>query len=433
MLDDPLKLPNGQVLKNRLAKAAMTEGLAEPDGAPSDALLRLYGLWARGGAGLLITGNTAICRRHLERAGNVVIDGDADAPFRHRLAALATVAKSDGAKVWVQISHAGRQTPKLLNPTPQAPSAIPMRGMPFVPPANPIAMSEAEIAQVADKFVRAASVLEEAGFDGVQVHAAHGYLLSSFLSPLANARHDKWGGSLGNRARLLLTIVRRIRSTVSPTFAVSVKLNSADFQRGGFEPSDSARVASWLDEEGVDLIEISGGSYEAPVMMGQSPSGRVRASTAAREAYFVEFAPEIRRQVGRGALMITGGFRSASAMREALQSGATDLIGLGRPLLVDHAGAASLLAGAPALTRIEEELRIGGGMLSPQSPLGFVRALNTAAVQAWYYEQMDRLGDGQAVSKGHGTMPALASYLRRDRAKRRALTTIASRPGGGGM
>lgn len=421
MIDQPLELPNGQVLANRLGKAAMTEGLAEPSGAPSAQLLQLYELWSRSGAGLLITGNTAICRDHLERAGNVVIDRDIDSFARRRLSALAKTAKGGGARVWVQISHAGRQTPKLLNPFPQAPSAIRVRSMPLLPSASPVAMSEDEIQSVAEKFVHAASVVEDAGFDGIQIHAAHGYLLSSFLSPLSNVRRDDWGGSLQNRARLLLSIVKRIRRRVASTFAVSVKLNSADFQRGGFEPHDSAQVAAWLDAEGVDLIEISGGSYEEPVMMGRGKANHVRESTASREAYFLGFAPEIRRHVRRSALMITGGFRSAAVMRRALEAGATDLIGLGRPLLKDPAGAALLLTGAEVLPRVEDHLRLGNGLWSEQSRIGLVRDLNTAAAQAWYYEQIERLGANEPAEEKARLLAAMFSYLRRDRRKRRLL------------
>lgn len=422
-IDAPLTLPNGQVLSNRLAKAAMTEGLADPTGRPTDALCHLYERWSRGGAGLLLTGNVQVDRHHLERAGNVVIDRAPDAPMLKRLAAYARAAKSGGSRVWMQLSHGGRQTPKPINPRPKAPSAVPMKPMPLLEFGEPVAMTEADVREVAERFVAAARAADEAGFDGVQVHAAHGYLLSTFLSPVANRRQDRWGGSLEARASLLLGIVERVRAAVSPSFAVSVKLNSADFQRGGFDIEDSVKVAGWLDSTGIDLLEISGGTYEAARMMGDrdAPGSAAQAATAAREAYFLDFAPTIRRAIANAALMLTGGFRTASAMNDALAHDGVDVIGLGRPLLVEPEAAATLLAGRLALRRIEDELRIGPGILSPWSRFAVVKALNASATQAWYYEQMERLGAGADVDRSGRILKAAQAYLKRDAAKRAAL------------
>jgi 2,4-dienoyl-CoA reductase-like NADH-dependent reductase (Old Yellow Enzyme family) len=418
----PLRLPNGQVLPNRIAKAAMTEGLADPNGSPTEALCRLYERWSHGGAGLLITGNTAIDRSHLERAGNVVIDGDLDRAAGRRLAELAGAAQSGGSRAWVQISHAGRQTPKRINPHPQAPSAIPMRPMPLVSFGPPVEMTSIEVAAIAERFVCAARNVEEAGFDGVQVHAAHGYLLSSFLSPLANQRQDSWGGDLERRARLLRTIIDRVRETTSDSFAVSVKLNSADFQRGGFELDDCIKVARWLDEAGIDLLEISGGNYEAPRMMGNGgPATGAPGSTAAREAYFIEFAPRIREALTRAALMVTGGFRSRDVMNAAISDGKVDVVGLARPLLVEPEAAAELLDGRSQLRSVENELRLGPGILSQQTPFPFLKAMNASASQAWYYEQMDRLGTGQEPAAPAKLLTTAWTYLRRDARKCRAI------------
>ena len=256
----PLTLPNGQVLPNRLAKAAMTEGLADGAGRPTDALCRLYERWSRGGSGLLLTGNVNVDRHHLERAGNVVIDRAPDALMRERLAAFARAAKSGGSRVWMQISHAGRQTPKPINPHPKAPSAVPLRKMPMLEFGEPVAMTNDGVRDVIERFVTAARAAEEAGFDGVQLHSAHGYLLSTFLSPIANCRTDAWGGSLEARARLLLGIVERVKAAVGPSFALSVKLNSADFQRGGFDIEDSGQGAGWAHAAGLDLLGVFGGT-----------------------------------------------------------------------------------------------------------------------------------------------------------------------------
>ena len=423
-IDSPLVLPNGQVLANRVVKAAMTEGLADGKGRPTNALCRLYERWSQGGPGLLITGNTAVDAQHLERAGNVVIDGKLSPDTLSRFRALARAGQSGGSKVWVQISHAGRQTPKAINTRPRSPSAIPMRRMPLVKFGTPVEMSAAEIAIVLERFVSAAVAAEAAGFDGVQIHAAHGYLLSSFLSPRSNQRADAWGGDLRNRAELLLQIVERVRVNTSAAFAVSVKLNAADFLRGGFDLDDSVLVAEWLDVAGIDMLEISGGTYEAARMMGAAGEvglSKAQAATAEREAYFLEFAPRIRRALRRASLMVTGGFRTRALMTRALNDDNVDLIGLARPLLVEPEAAAALMKGAEALPRIEDELRVGPGVLSPQSRFSFLKALNASAAQAWYYEQMDRLGAGLKVDGERRVLRAAASYIGRDSRKRRQL------------
>ncbi|WP_293760596.1 NADH:flavin oxidoreductase/NADH oxidase family protein [uncultured Aquitalea sp.] len=310
----PLTLPNGSQLANRLAKAAMEENMADPQHAPSDALIRLYQTWAEGGAGLLITGNVMVDRRAMTGPGGVVLESGR---FGQRFAAWAAAARSHGAQVWMQINHPGRQMPAALGQPTLAPSVVPMDLGNFSRQfAAPRAMSETDIDEVTSRFVRTAQLAEQFGFNGVQIHAAHGYLLSQFLSPLTNQRNDRWGGSLENRARLLLEIVREVRKACGAGFAVSVKLNSADFQRGGFSAADARQVVAWLNPLGVDLVELSGGSYEAPAMHGQARDGR----TLAREAYFLEFAQDIA-TVARMPLMVTGGIRRYAVAEQVLQSG----------------------------------------------------------------------------------------------------------------
>lgn len=418
-LNAPLTLLSGKIVANRLAKAAMTEGLADEYDRPSASLIRLYEVWARSGCGILITGNVQVDRDHLERGGNVVIDREPDAEMLGLLARWAAAGKSCGAQMWMQISHAGRQTSRAINPRPKAPSSIKL-AMPGNQFGQPVALTEEEIASLIERFVIAARAAEASGFDGVQVHAAHGYLLSTFLSPKANQRADRWGGSLEGRARFLMEIVTKIRAVVSPSFGVSVKLNSADFQRGGFDLEESELVASWLDAANVDFIEISGGTYEAPKMMNlggeDSPAmAEAQRSTHAREAYFAAFAPRIRKRVVRAALMVTGGFRSAEAMNEALVSGGVDLIGLGRPLCVEPHAVAGLLAGQHGvLPKIEDELRLGPGFLAPTSRFKLAKLLNAATTQAWYYEQLVRFGEGEAVDRSLGLVRALVRNRRRE-------------------
>lgn len=331
-LFSPLALPNGAVIPNRIAKAAMEENMADGDHAPSAELVSLYRAWADGGAGLIITGNVMVDARAMTGPAGVVLEDD-----RHlgRFKAWADASRAGGAQVWMQINHPGRQMPAGLGQQTLAPSAIALDlGAQSKIFPMPREMTAADIAEVERRFVTTAALAERAGFTGVEIHAAHGYLLSQFLSPLANHRNDRWGGSLENRARVLLDIVRGVRAVVSPGFAVAVKLNSADFQRGGFSPEDAREVVQMLGSLGVDLVELSGGSYEAPAMMGSARDDR----TLAREAYFLEFAREIA-AVATMPLMVTGGIRRREVAEKVIESG------------VAMAGIATALAIEPNLPR----------------------------------------------------------------------------------
>lgn len=370
-------LPNGAVAPNRLLKAAMNEQLATPDCRPTEALVRLYERWADGGAGVLITGNVMIDRTALTNAGAVALENDADLPMLQRWAQAAT---RHGALALMQLNHPGKQSPKDLSPEPVAPSAVPLTGNVaafFHPPRE---LAENEIADLIRRFGEAAAVAERAGFSGVQIHAAHGYLISQFLSPHHNRRNDQWGGSLANRMRFLLEIYREIRRRTAPEFVVSVKLNSADFQKGGFSEEDSLQVAQALANEGVDLLELSGGNYEAPAMMGA-----VKASTRRREAYFLDYAAEVRASC-QVPLAVTGGFRSAAGIGEALSSGDTDFVGIGKPfsLLPDlpkqlFSGSFERVDTPPVRSGIAKLDQSVGGMLDMQ----------------WYIRQMHLLAQGK--------------------------------------
>ena len=407
---ESLLLPCGAVLPNRLAKAAMTEGLADPWGRATPELARLYGLWADGGSGLLITGNVQIDGDHLERPGNVIIEGPQDAAALVGLRTMAEAGKRAGGHIWMQISHAGRQTQVTVNPHPKAPSAVAV-GLPGKQFGLPEALTEAEILDLIERFGIAAEVAKDTGYNGVQIHAAHGYLLSQFLSPRSNLRTDQWGGSLENRARMLMAVVARVRAGVGPDFPIGVKLNSADFQKGGFAFEESVVVARWLQDAGVDLLEISGGSYEQPAMMDiagmQAPDmPPQKASTAAREAYFVDFAKTMRASLTMP-LMVTGGFRTRRAMNMALSQGAADVIGLGRPLCVDTAGPAKLLAGADELDRWESKLKLLPPWLSFLGGLKMMRAVEGFAVTYWYYAQIDAIARTGKANIGIAPFSAL--------------------------
>ncbi|MEE4213111.1 MAG: NADH:flavin oxidoreductase/NADH oxidase family protein [Parvularcula sp.] len=405
-ISDPFTLPGGAVVPNRLVKAAMTEQIAGPDGAANARHERLYRRWAEGGIGLQITGNMMVDRRHREHPANIMLDPIPTGEAFEGLQRLAQAAKSRGALALVQLSHSGRQTPKIVNAHPEAPSPVTL-GLPGSQFGEPKAMTEDDITRTASQFVAAAEVIAKAGFDGVQVHGAHGYLLSSFLNPRANQREDGYGGSLENRARLLLEVVERIRERLPASFVLSVKLNSSDFQKGGLSTEDSLQVADWLAARGVDLLEVSGGNYEQPAMMDiagmeRRHEERKAESTKTREAYFLVFAEAIR-QRNAMPLMVTGGFRSLSGMNDALSSGATDLIGLARPLCVEPDLPKDFLTGRKEIVpSYEKFLRIGPGWLGPHSPIKLVKALNGFSAMSFFYDNIARMADGrEPTPKGH--------------------------------
>jgi len=407
----PLTLPCGITLNNRLAKAALTEGLSDGHNRATPAHQRLYRKWSEGGAGLILTGNVQVDRRYLERPGNIAIDhnGGEDA-----LAAMAQAGTVGGNQLWMQLSHAGRQTIRYLNAVPVGPSAVPVK-LPGGAFGKPRALTEAEIDDVIARFTQAAVIAKQTGFTGIQLHAAHGYLISEFLSPKANIRTDQWGGRLENRARLLLTLVKSIRAQVGPAFAICVKLNSADFQKGGFNQEDSMQVAQWLEAASVDLLEISGGTYEQLSFFGVGAEGDIvpakAKSTLEREAYFLDYA-EAMRKVCRIPMMVTGGFRSLTGMNSALANDALDVIGLGRPLCVETDLPQKLLAGeVSAAPRYEDQLHIGPGLLGPNSRINRVRNFNHMYAQGWYCAQLLRLGRGEEPNAALSAFRGIIDYL----------------------
>ncbi len=326
-LSTPFTLKNGVVIKNRLFKSAMSEQLGTRAHNPTKGLATLYKTWAEGGLGLSITGNIMIDRSALGEPKNVVLDEQSDLePFKQ----WAEAGTSNGTQLWTQLNHPGKQIPNFISEEPVAPSAIALENGLEKGFNKPRALTESEIRDIINKFAVSAELAKKAGFTGVQIHGAHGYLVSQFLSPRHNQRSDQWGGSLENRMRFVLEVYHAIRAKVGADFPVGIKLNSADFMRGGFTEADSMEVVKALADAGIDLIEISGGTYESPSMVGH----KMKPTTQKREAYFLEYAEKVRSLVDTP-LVVTGGFRSADGMTTALQSGATDFIGLARPLAVD--------------------------------------------------------------------------------------------------
>lgn len=312
----PLTLPNGETIPNRICKAAMEENLCDPNQIPGPPLCNLYSQWAQGGAGLIITGNVMVSPDAVTGPGSVILEqGTPLEPF----AKWAQAGRFNGAQFWMQISHPGRQVYANLKEQAVGPSDIAVDiGSMSKMFAKPRALSHDEILQMIERFANTAELAEQAGFTGVQIHAAHGYLISQFLSPLTNNRTDQWGGSLANRASFLFETIKAIRARVSDRFCVAVKINSADFQKGGFSLEDAKWVVSELKSLAVDLVELSGGSYESPAMEGHAADD---SSTAKREAYFVDFAREIA-TVTDIPIMVTGGISRLSVAEDALSNNA---------------------------------------------------------------------------------------------------------------
>ena len=326
-LDTPITLKRGQPIKNRLFKSAMSEQLGDRHHNPGEEFTNLYGTWARGGIGLAITGNFMVDREQLGEPKNIVLDDKSDLVQFENWAKAGT---QNNTQLWVQLNHPGKQVPNFIHNCPVAPSALPLEGALQKNFNTPRELKNKEIEDIIQQFSHSAKLAKRAGFSGVQIHGAHGYLVNQFLSPRHNQRKDKWGGTLENRMRFVLEIYQAIRKAVGDDFPVGIKLNSADFMRGGFSEEESMIVVKKLDEAGIDLIEISGGSYEAPIMA----DGTGKKSSLQREAYFLEYAEKVRKRVDTP-LVVTGGFRSSLAMRQALTSGATDFIGLARPMALD--------------------------------------------------------------------------------------------------
>lgn len=375
-LDDGYELERGIRIKNRFFKSALSEQLGDSDHGPRPELITLFRRWAEGGSGLLVTGNVMIDRRFLGEPGNVVLEDD-----RHReeFQAWAQSVAGHDTQLWMQLNHPGKQIPSFLCSEPVAPSAVPMgHGLGHLF-KTPRALSEEEILEIVGRFATSAAMARDFGFGGVQIHAAHGYLINQFLSPHHNCREDDWGGDPSRRRRFLLEVYRSMRQAVGTDYRIGIKLNSADFLRGGFSEEESMEVVDQIAVEGIDLIEISGGTYESPAMVGH----RVKESTRQREAYFLEYAEKVRQRVATP-LVVTGGFRSGPAMLEALNSGATDFIGLGRPLALEPDLPKRLMA------------EPSGRIDLPRPTTGF-RSVDRMVILdlSWWELQLRRMGRGQ--------------------------------------
>jgi 2,4-dienoyl-CoA reductase-like NADH-dependent reductase (Old Yellow Enzyme family) len=380
-LASSFKLPNGTLLQNRIAKSAMSENMGTLQNAPTKNLIKAYKVWSKGGSGLLITGNVMIDSRALGEPRNVVVE---DRSSFKLLQDWAKSCKGTRTHIWPQLNHPGRQAFASINKEVVAPSAVSLKmGAASRMFKKPTPLSEDAIWEIIKRFGNTAKIMQNAGFTGCQIHGAHGYLVSQFLSPLSNRRKDKWGGTLENRMRFVIEIYREIRTQVGKEYPIGIKINSADFQRGGFSEEESLEVIRILSKEGIDLLEISGGTYEKPAMVGH----KQKKSTQEREAYFLDYV-ERARKITTKPLMLTGGFRTVTVMEKALANGNLDIVGLARPFCLYPELAQDIFS-----KKIESfETPI------PTSGIKMIDKMGGIELP-WYELQIHRLGKGKRPKK----------------------------------
>ena len=324
LLFTPITFPNGTTIKNRFFKSAMSEGMGTRDFQPKKNIATLYKRWAEGGTGLIITGNIMVDPKGTAEPGNIVFDKNSNMEI---LKNWANQGQQHGAKVMVQLNHPGKQAPKTIAKETVAPSAVPLGNGLNKLFSTPRALTTSEVEELVQKFVTSAKITKEAGFSGVQIHAAHGYLISQFLSPHDNRRTDKYGGSLENRMRFLKEIYLGMREELGKNFTIGIKINSTDFKEDGLTEEDSLKTIIELANLGLDFVEISGGTYERPAMMGAT-------SKSTNQVFFAEYSKKLKQKI-EIPVVVTGGIRSINAMNTLLNDNTTDFIGIARPLTID--------------------------------------------------------------------------------------------------
>lgn len=401
----PLTINGKLRIANRIVNAATAEGLADSGCNPGPLMHDLYRRWARGGAGLLVTGNAHVDRRYRERTTSLVID---DASDLQAYRGLADAAHHENTPILLQLNHPGRQCPAILSREPIAPSASrPL--FRFSGYASSRAANRREIADIVLAFARSAKIAAASGFDGVQIHAAHGYLLSSFLSPLQNRRVDEYGGALECRARFLVEAVEAVRCAVPENFVVAVKLNVTDFERGGFEVEEAVEVARMIANAGADCIETSGGTYRNLVTEVQPG-----AQGAETPPTFADFTGKLSARLSIP-VILTGGMRSVSEMERSLADRGAAMIGMARPFCVDPDAAKKLLDGRLCDLSVLPSPQFGTRtLLGPQSPVRRIRRYNAFAELAWYSQQLVRLARGEEVEPDLSPPAALRQMSKRD-------------------
>jgi 2,4-dienoyl-CoA reductase-like NADH-dependent reductase (Old Yellow Enzyme family) len=313
---------NGLILGNRFVRSATWEGMCDSDGRPTPKLTSCYSDLAAGNVGLIITGYTFVRPDGKQLPGKMGIHTD---DLAADLRNLTQAVHSKGGKICVQLVHAGGQTTaKTAGRRPLAPSSVRVEQF----PEEPEAVTKKEIEEIVSAFGDGARRAKEYGFDAVQLHAAHGYLINQFLSPLTNQRTDEYGGPVENRCRFLLEVYRRVRLAVGPDFPVFAKLNGSDNLEGGLDINDAVYAARLLDNEKIDAIEVSGGTSAS----GEKGAVRMKIDRPDREAYNLALAGEIKKAV-RCPIMVVGGFRSLEVIQKALIEQGIDYISMARPFI----------------------------------------------------------------------------------------------------
>ena len=380
-LFEPLVLPCGVTLKNRIAKSAMSDSLGDGTGHPTAAQIRLYERWAEGGVGLSVVGEVQGDPDFAEKPGNLVLDRHADLD---RFRDLARRGAAHGAHLWPQLGHAGAMAYPPTS-TPKGPSALDLPGL------KATGLTRTEIAALPAQFAETAVLARSAGFSGIQVHAAHGFLLSQFLSPLFNRREDEYGGTIGNRMRLLLQVIEELRKALGPHMPIAVKLNATDQLEGGLDEDDALAVVAALDATGIDLIDISGGTY--------FPGARSASDSGGKGPYFLDFARRAR-TLTHTPLMATGGFKTLSQASEAVASGTVDVVGLARALALE-----------PDLPALWQQ--------GKQAEPAFPRFHNPpeGGVTAWYTMRLTAIGEDRSAPEPAALDEAIAIYEARDQAR----------------
>ncbi|KAL1958178.1 hypothetical protein VTO42DRAFT_5033 [Malbranchea cinnamomea] len=403
----PFTLRCGLRLPNRLIKAAMTEQMTDSRYLPGEVFHRVYREWARGGWGMLITGNVQVDNTFLGAMRDIAVDPAIEAELSEAWKKWAEACNVSDTPVIMQINHPGRQSPlgagkKGLFTKAIAPSAVPLKfGDGYIARfssallfGTPAEMTLDDIQKTIKQFAYTASMAAQTGFAGVQLHAAHGYLLAQFLSEDTNKRTDAYGGTPENRVRIILEIIKAVREVVPQTFCISIKFNSVDHQ----SPSklrDCIRQLKLIAEAGVDFLEISGGTYEDPTMAAHSSevddSQPKSASTAAREAFFLEFSKAIRKEIPDVPLMVTGGFRTRRGMEAAVSENACDFIGIGRPAVLDPLLPKTTIFNPEIPT---EKARLYARKIETPwlSSLLGLKQIGSGAQTAWYSAQIPRIG-----------------------------------------
>lgn len=380
-LFEPLQLPCGVILKNRLAKSAMSDSLGDGTGHPTAEQNTLYRRWAEGGLAISIIGEVQGTAGYAEKPGNLVLNEASDLD---RFGELARQGSESGTQLWLQLGHAGALA---YAPTsrPKGPSALDLPGLCCAE------MTLDEIHRVPSEFAKTAELAQRAGFGGVQIHAAHGFLLSQFLSPLFNKRSDEYGGSIANRMRLLLDSIEASRASVGPDFPIAVKLNSSDQLEGGFDAEEALEVVTSLDRSSVDLIDISGGTY--------FPGAKSASDGAGRGPYFIEFTKRAREMTSKP-LMLTGGFKTRAQAEDAVGSGAVDVVGLARALVLEPS--------LPDLWRADQK---------PEPVFPRFDEAPEGGITAWYTMRLTEIGEDKETPSFGELGDAIRDYEARDQTR----------------